>query len=549
MRRRRKRKPHDKILYNFDWLTLDRAVMGSFFVAGKGTGKTRSTIRDFVWRLFWMGIGIIVHDVVGAAVLNFVDKVLRLPKAWQPQAFKRIRVFRFSGDHLPGFPLYYRLGSESLYQISMRPLLTFLKLDPSLQTASIEGWNSIQEVGSNAGMILAALGLQITEMEDLLLHPKTWKRLLQLAVHRNPEAAPAVEYFYTYMTWDPRTRSRKIGALLGKLQIFKQDPNMRAIFGASHLSLNLEEIKAKGLIIFLDTSSLTGEAKQFVDAYLFQFILENVKHQGVGHQIPWLFYEDELSAVVNKNTTGKVDYVAADIQQLSDVWARNANMMYFMSSQHLHSQFSDDMVSTLLSSGNLILGNMSDEEDRRTLANQLIPYHADRVNHLEPVYSGTPPQVIDWRPRFFSVSEKQAIATQAFVLGKFRYVVRHPRSQGDLTGTVKALNEEGLDRGDWVNEGLVKPVIDLVVTVSEPPRQEREQEINQRKEKLLESESPQKVVTPSQQATTTEPKIQETDKVPVAAIPETDILLIDLLKKWQQQPLKKKWDIPFKDIT
>ena len=495
-----------------------------------------------------MLVGIIVHDVVGAASLNFIDKVLRLPKARQLQAFKRIRILRFSGDHLPGFPLYYRLGSESLYQISMRPLLTFLKLDPSLHNASIEGWNPMREVGSNAGMILATLGLQITEMEDLLLNPARWKPLLQLALRRNPEVAPAVDYFYKYMDWDPRTRVRKISSLLGKLQMFRQDPNMRVIFGANHLSLNLDEIKTKGLIVFLDTSTLTGEAKQFVDSYLFQFILENVKHQGAGHHTPWLFVEDELSAVTNKNTTGKVDYVAADIQQLSDVWARNANMMYFMSSQHLHSQFSDQMISTLLSSGNLILGNVSDEKDRQTLADQLIPYHADRVNHLEPVYSGTPPQVIDWRPRFFSVSEKQAIASHAFNLGKFRYVVRYARSQGDLTGSLKAMNLEGLDRGIWVNEELVKPVMDVVVARKVPSKQERLREINERIGKLLQSELVQEVVSPLQKSSPSDPMPQESIEVPALGIDETDSLLSDLLKTWEKQPLDKKWDLPFREI-
>ena len=522
--------------------------MGTFFCSGKGTGKTRSAMRDFVWRVFWMQLGIILHDIVGAASLNFMDKVLRLPKARQRQAFNRIRILRFSGHHLPGLPIYHRLSSESLYQISMRPLLTFLRLDPNLQTASIEGWNSIKEVGSNAGMILAALGLQITEMEDLLLQPERWKSLLELAVRRNPEAAPAAQYFYKYMAWDPRIRERKIGSLLGKLQMFKQDPNLRAIFGANHLSLNLNEITEQGLIIFLDTSALIGEAKQFVDSYLFQFILENVKNQGVGQHTPWLFVEDELSAVTNRNTTGRVDYVAADIQQLSDVWARNANMMYFLMSQHLYSQFSEKMVSTLLSSGNLILGNMTNAEDRQTLAKQLIPFRADRVNYLEPVYSGTPPQVIDWRPRFFSVSEVLAIGGQAFNLGKFRYVVRHARSQGDLTGTIKAMNLEGLDRGIWTNEELVKPVLDLLVSLNVIPREERLHEINGRIEKLLRSERAKEVVNVEPEVASSKATDHQPDKIQIQAIDEADLMLSDLLQSWAKQPLEKKWDLPFREI-
>jgi hypothetical protein len=283
---------------------------------------------------------------------------------------------------------------------------------------------------------------------------------------------------------------------------------------------------------------------------LFQVILENVKAQGVGHNnTPWLFVEDELSAVTNKHTTGKVDYVAEDIQQWADVWARNANMMYFFSSQHLYAQFSEQMISTLLSSGNLILGNMSDEKDRRALADQSIPYHADRVNHLEPVYSGNPPHVIDWRPRFFSVSEKQAIADHAFSLGKFRYVVRYARSSGDLTGTIKAMNLEGLDRGIWVNEELVKPVIDLVVARNITLKQERLQEIDQRIDKLRQSEPGPEVAPPHRQATSAEPGLQETNELPAAAEAETDTVLIDLLKEWPEQPLRKKWDIPFKEMV
>jgi hypothetical protein len=439
--------------------------MGTFMVSGKGTGKSRCVTRSVVWKRFLRGIGQVYIDPVGAGVLNFVDKLLRfstrLPKSKQQELWQRFRVFRFSGDYLPGFPLYFRLGHESLYEVAQRFLEVIRRLDPHLQTASVEGWNPLYTTGTNVGMVLTSLGLPITEGEDLLLHPRQWRSRLQQAVQQDPEVAPVVRFFYDYMEWDARTRARHIASFMNKIRVFTLDPTMRAIFAAEELSFHLPEVREKGLSVFLDTSGIDDtQRKQFINMWLFQLVLNNIKHEGVGRREPWAFYVDELADVVNGTAGG--DLLAADIQELADKWARNASVMYFFMSQHLHAQFSDTLVKTLLSSGNLVIGNISDMgDDARALVTHLFPYQANRVKHWQPVYSGIPPRVIDYTPVFFSPQEQAQIAAQAFRLAKFRFLFQAAEMEGSRTGQVQAMNLEGLDQGIWVDEARANPVIDL----------------------------------------------------------------------------------------
>lgn len=456
--------PPAPIWTSFDWLTDSAGLMGSFMVSGKGTGKSRCVTRDLVWKRFLRGIGQIYLDPVGAGALNFVDKLLRfstrLPQSAQTRLWQRVRLLRFAGEHLPGLPLYFRLGEESLYEIAQRFLEVIRRLDPHLQTASVEGWNPLYTTGTNVGMVLASLGLPITEAEDLLLRPNLWKSRLEQAARQDPAVEPAVQFFYDYMEWDARTRARHIASFLNKVRVFTLDPLMRAVFSAPTPSVQLAEVREKGLVVFLDTSAIGDiQRKQFINMWLFQLILGSIKHEGAGRRKPVALYVDELADVVNGSSGG--DLLAADIQELADKWARNASVMYFFMSQHLHAQFSDTLVKTLLSSGNLVIGNIADmRDDGAELVRHLFPYQANRVKHWQPVYSGMPSRVIDHNPVFYSPQEQAQIAAYALRLPKFRFLIRPAGAEGMMTGQAQAMNLEGLDRGIWVNEDLVRPVLD-----------------------------------------------------------------------------------------
>jgi hypothetical protein len=555
---RKHRKPQELPTWtSFDWLTNSAGLMGTFMASGKGTGKSRGVVRDLVWKRFLRGIGQVYLDPVGAGALNFVDKLLRfsarLPRHSQKQLWQRVRVLRFSGQNLPGFPLYFRLGQESLYEMAQRFLDVVRRLDPHLQTASVEGWNPLYVTGTNVGMVLASLGLQITEAEDLLLHPRRWKPQLEQALNRDPEVEPAVRYFHEYMEWDARTQARYIASFMNKTRIFTLDPTMRAIFGAEQVSLNLAQVRERGLTVFLDTRGLGDtERKQFVNMWLFQLILSNIKFEGVGRRTPLAFYLDELADIANRSTSG--DLLAADIQELADKWARNASVMYFFMSQHLHAQFSDTLVKTLLSSGNLVIGNMSDAYDAQDLAQHLFPYHASRVKHWEPVYSGMPPRVIDWRPQFFSVQEQQAIAVQAFTrLKKFRFLIRPARSEGDVTGQVQTMNLEGLDRNVWVDGERVEPVVDLLAARSGTSQTEQGQQPERRfadKEHPGEpSQSLTEVATAENQEGVMNPGQAIDNSQPRAGDEELDPILLEVLDEMAHGSLEETWQFPFRKVS
>ena len=151
--------------------------MGIHIQAGKGSGKSRLMGRIIAWLDFVRGYPLIIFDPHGPTIDNFLDKIIRLPHHLREQAWPRVLYVDMSGrdGHIIPFPVYYRLGSESLYEISQRFLDVVRKIDPNLQTASIEGWNPLWRTGTHIGMALAALGLQITEADSMLRNPLAWK--------------------------------------------------------------------------------------------------------------------------------------------------------------------------------------------------------------------------------------------------------------------------------------------------------------------------------------------------------------------------------------
>ena len=59
--------------------------------------------------------------------------------------------------------------AEQLALVAERPLTIIRRLDPNLDDASIMGTNAMFRIGKRAGVILTALGYQITEATDLSL--------------------------------------------------------------------------------------------------------------------------------------------------------------------------------------------------------------------------------------------------------------------------------------------------------------------------------------------------------------------------------------------
>jgi len=95
----------------------------------------------------------VILDPHGPTIDNFLDKILCLPQSYQEQLWPRVLYVDLSGSDgwVVPFPLYYRLGNETLYEISQRYLDIVRKADPYLQTASVEGFNALWRIGTYTG--------------------------------------------------------------------------------------------------------------------------------------------------------------------------------------------------------------------------------------------------------------------------------------------------------------------------------------------------------------------------------------------------------------
>ena len=121
----------------------------------------------------------VIFDPVGATIDNFLDKVTRflqyIPAAERDLFWDRIIYVDMSGKGgcITPFPFYYRIGTErSLLEITERYLQTIIKSNPALFQAQVLGWPPLHRIGVYTGMVLAALGYQITEAEHLLRQPE-----------------------------------------------------------------------------------------------------------------------------------------------------------------------------------------------------------------------------------------------------------------------------------------------------------------------------------------------------------------------------------------
>jgi hypothetical protein len=156
--------------------------MGSTSVIGApGVGKSRLLGRVLAWGDFLSGIPQLLCDPIWTTIDNFLHKLVTelhyLPESEQSKYRERVRYFDMSGSqgYVLQLPLYFRLGTErSLREIAVRLPQLYRKSEPDLATRPIMGAAPLTKIGTYTGIVLTALGFQITEAESLLRHPTAW---------------------------------------------------------------------------------------------------------------------------------------------------------------------------------------------------------------------------------------------------------------------------------------------------------------------------------------------------------------------------------------
>jgi hypothetical protein len=450
-----------EMLRRLFWLSDLIRALGIHLVAGKGSGKSRLLGRVIAWLDFMRETPLVILDPVGQTIDNFLDRLTRSPRKDREQLYQRVIYVDMGGcgGTAVGWPLYYRLGNESLYAISQRYLDVVRRVDPALQSASIEGFNALWRIGTYTGMILAALGCQITEAEDLLRNPEAWVPRITQALQTYPELQEAASFFTEqYMQWKEDKKASRTDAFRTKIAPLILDPAMRAMFGADTQGIDWAQVVEKRQAVLLDFRHVPDvERRRFLMLWAYTSLMEFIKHRGAGYHCPLSLIVDELAALANFRTSTGSSLFADDLEELINVYARNCSVWLTLAHQEIY-QFEERIQKTLMTMGTHIFGVTSDMDAALSFARQLYRYDPHKVKRTEPMYMSSlgEPFVVDEREVMFTIEEQNLINSDRFrSLKPFHFLVRPAPAAGDGSGRVYGMSSEILDRDIWVNEERV----------------------------------------------------------------------------------------------
>ena len=450
------------------WLPDRARSMGTHIVAGKGAGKSRLMGRVIAWQDFRRGIPLVLIDPHGPSIDNFLDKLARLPRADQEQLWRRVLYVDMSGSsgYVVPLPLYYRLGDESLYIISQRYLDTVRRIDPFLQTASVEGWNALWRVGTHVGIALAAMGLQITEAENLVRNPERWAGRLAEAAQAHPEAMESVVFFKEELVrWDERTRASRTDSFLNKTAIFRLDPAMRAMFGAREPGISWQRVVDQGYAVLIDFRGEHDlERLRFKMIWLYNYLLEFIRRRGPGRHKPISLIIDELTYLLQFETL-RTSLLAQDLDELINRIARNYSVWLTLCHQEMY-QLPETIQKTLMTMGTQILGVTTDTESAVEVARRFVRFDPQLVKKYEPVYNSSMGvlSVIDYRSVEFSIEEQELLNSFRLLdLSRYHFLVSSASVEGTPGSGWQPVSIEGFDRKMYVDEVLTARARELLM--------------------------------------------------------------------------------------
>jgi hypothetical protein len=414
-----------------------------------------------VWDSFLLAQPQVVFNPIGATIDNFLDKVIRhlsyLPKDGDDQDSKRVVYVDMSAQDgsVVSWPLFYRLGTErSVWEVSERYLQVFKKSDPSLVTRPIMGWNPMRKVGVYAGMILTALGYQITEAESLLLHPEQWEDRLQQAEARYPTVARAVSYFRDeYLHLRKTERERVTNPLLEKIFTLSIDQRWQGMFGARKPGINWNEVQEKKQTVLLDFRHvLDTEMRRFQLLWVFSYLYEWIKTRGRS-PTPFGVVLDEFPQMTQRVESGD-NPLAQEMESFIAGYMRQHQIWLVVGLQS-PLQLDEQLQQTVLSLGSYLFGQATTIDAARVLANAMFLSNPYRVNHYRQRTVRVSPR--DWdvveEPEFMPLHEQRELfAQQIMKLKQFQFLLRPAKSEGEITTDVYPISILTVDQDSETGE-------------------------------------------------------------------------------------------------
>jgi hypothetical protein len=434
-------------------------TLATAIIAASGVGKTLLEgilAAQGVLR----GMGQVLIDPTGSLSTNLLHQLWRFlsfvefPVAEHDYLWARVRYIPIGHtDLVTPFPIYFKRDRESLLEISERLLTAITLSHPQLVTQAPVSYPRMRQVGVNAGVVLASLGFQPTECEDLLLNTLDWERSGRFdeALRRYPQdAASAVSYFRKQYL--PLSRSGKLQESASFLdQVFRlsTDPSLRALFGAREPGIDWEEVlEEKPQTVIVDTSPITDpESRKFATLWILLGLLEHLKHRGRrGHPVALLI--DEFASLTHKAHEG-ANPLSELLDEFLAQYARRNQVFFTCCFQSLQ-QLPQELQQTVLRFGNLVVGRAGTLSEAKVLADEVLfkkdPLRVKHVHHAwgrtpyVPGYGGGEYFPLEEIPMYFPLPEQLELAAQRILeLPRLSFFVRPATEEGSVSESISKL--------------------------------------------------------------------------------------------------------------
>jgi hypothetical protein len=348
-----------------------------------------------------------------------------------------------------------------LLEIAERYLQVIIRSNPALYQAQVLGWPPLHRIGVNTGMVLAALGYQITEAEDLLRRPEAWESRFQEAVARYPEVQPAVAFFRNeYIPMREADRWRLTTPFFDKIFPFSLHPQLKAMVGARKPGIDWDEVEWKRQTVLLDFRRVTdAETRRFQLLWVFDYLYSWIKTRG-RRSLPFGLIIDEFAHLTQQVISGN-NPLAQELDEFINVYMRQHQIWFTAAHQELY-QIDEQLRNTLLSLGTYIFGATSSIEAARELSDAMFfrnPYWV-KDYHLVWAREGYPGYtsplnyfVLDVEPQYMPLEEQREIlANRIKQLELFRFLLRSAIAEGDIGSEVQPLSLRTDDRDPETGE-------------------------------------------------------------------------------------------------
>lgn len=428
----------DSVLESVVWMSLPALSGGLRLVGGSGSGKTvlAAALAFNLW--LYQCRSSYIFDPTGSFLASFLSRFKDYCEQQQvsedeiARLESRIKVYELGADsgHIMRSPQCQRFPGESMTAAVERILAWVLAGRPESQSAAIMGWSSLEKILTPYLYLAMALNLALTELADLLQHPKSdeWKLRYQLALERYPrETREAVNFWQKeYSSWDKATRRQAITIVESFLKPYRYNEPWRASLGATVSDFDDEHFIATGtMVFFIGGGQESIDQRQMLDWHVRRF-LAYIRLRGSGHHHEEVgFFIDEPSLLYTPSDKGMemwAQLIGEAVQVLKRQYQIHPLVVLHQSQSQLH-----PLIAHHFAALGQVVGKAADYESALELAPQVFDQRPV-LKYWEPVLMHIPNrgiEVVNRRPVEYARDEVlQQQAEILLSLDRFKFLCR-----------------------------------------------------------------------------------------------------------------------------